>query len=132
MGVRNYDIDLDSGVATFLPEAGEPLDLAAVKEAVDRAGFELLWLELEVEGTLSRARDPDGNERPGLTVASTGQRFLLYPAESEQERAGYARVVEWLDAPESRVVIHGRAHSHTGGPPALTVQEVRMLGDGVR
>ena len=132
MGVRNYGIDIDSGVATFLPKAGEPLDLAAVKEAVYQAGFELLWLELEVQGTLSRARDPDGDERPGLTVASTGQRFLLYPGESEQERAGYARIVEWLDAPESQVVIHGRTHSHTGGPPALTVREYRMLGDGAR
>ena len=127
MGVRNFGLDIDSGMATFLPKAGEPLDLAAVEQAVYQAGFEPLWLELEIQGTLSNSIDAEGNERPSLTVASTGQRFLLYAGESEEERTGYSHLVEWLDAAERDVVVRGRAHSHSSGPPAVTVQSFRVL-----
>ena len=130
LGVRNFGLDIDSGVATFLPKAGEPLDLAAVKDAVYQAGFELLWLELDVRGSLGRRTDPNGEERPAVRVADTGQTFLLVAGDSGQDRDAFGLVLEWLDDASSAVVVRGGAHSHPGGPPVITVQDFRVVGDG--
>lgn len=123
VGARNYQFDIDTGIATFLPQVGGPLDLTAVEAAVTEAGFGLLWLDLELLGELSRTQDGDGSAQPALTVGTTGQRFLLYPGESDEEREGYARLTQWLDQPEQAVTVRGRAHAHRTALPALTVRE---------
>ncbi len=127
VGAREYKFDIETGLATYLPREEEAIDLEAVGNAVDQAGFELLGVELQVRGHVSRTTDRDGAERVALTVPSTGQRFLLLPGESDEERRGYARLSEWIDEPERVIVVRGRAHAHEGAAPALTVWVFQVL-----
>ena len=129
LGIHNFDFNMNTGVGIFLLKAEEPFDLLAVKEVMKQSGFELLWLELEVQGALFGASDQEGNVHPALAVASTGQRFLLFPGESEEERAWYDRLSGWVDVAKADVVVRGRAHSHIEGPLVLTVREYDFVID---
>ena len=100
--------------------------MAGIQSAVKESGFELLWLEAEVRGTLHSARDAEGNVRPAVRVEETGQVFLLTEGTTEQEREGYDRLREWLDGSGRTVSVRGRVHAHADSPPGLTVKEFRL------
>ncbi len=105
--------------------------MTGIRSAVKESGFELLWVEAEVRGTLHSARDAEGNVRPAVRVEETDQVFLLTEGTTEQEREGYGRLREWLDGPSRTVSVRGRVHGHADSPPGLTVREFRLV-DGVR
>ncbi len=127
VGARDMEFDIDAGIGTFLPKEGEPVDLSGIRRAVREAGFDLLWLEARVRGSLRRAVGEADDVRLAVVVPSTGQRFVLVEGGTEEERRGYARLIEWLEAPGRAVEVRGRAHPHEGAPSALTVREYRLL-----
>ncbi len=106
-----------------MPEAGVPVDPAAVEEAVDDAGFELLWLDLECLGVLSNANTCGSSEAPILTVPSTGQAFVLCAEQSDGGHDGYTRICEWLDSPDQAITVRGRVLLVDGKHTALSVRE---------
>ncbi len=104
--------------------------MSEIRSAVEESGFELLWIEAEVRGTLQSASDPSGTVRPAVQVKETGQVFLLTEGTTEQEREGYDRLEEWLDGPNRTVSVRGRVHGHVDSPPGLTVKESRLVDTG--
>ena len=104
--------------------------MTEIRNAVKESGFELLWLETQVRGTLQRAKDPSGTVRPGVRVKETGQVFLLTEGTTQQEREGYGRLKEWLDEPNRIVSVRGRVHGHVDAPPGLTVKEFHLVDGG--
>ncbi len=129
-GARDFKFDIDTGVGSFLPAKAKPVDLSEIEEVVKESGFELLWLEAQVRGTLQSARDPSGTVRPAVQVKETGQVFLLIEGTTEQEREGHGRLKEWLDGPSRTVSVRGRVHGHVDSPPGLTVKEFRLDDEG--
>ncbi len=101
--------------------------MTGIRSAVKESGFELLWVEAEVRGTLHSARDAEGNVHPAVRVEETGQIFLLTEGTTEPEREGYGRLEEWLDGPTRTVSVRGRVHAHADSPPGLTVREFRLV-----
>ncbi len=129
-GARDFKFDIDTGVGSFLPPNDKPVEITEVQDAVKESGFELLWLEAQVRGTLQSAKDPSGTVRPGVRVKETGQVFLLTEGTTQQEREGYGRLKEWLDEPNRIVSVRGRVHGHVDAPPGLTVKEFRLDDEG--
>ena len=126
-GVRNFKLDMETGLSSFLLATGQPIDFAEIQRAVKESGFELLRLEARVRGTLNRAPDPTGTARPTVRVEETGQVFVLVEGTTDEERQRYARLLEWLDDERGpKVVVRGRIHPHVGAPPGLSVLEFRV------
>ena len=125
--MRDFKFDIDTGLGSFLPPKDKPVDMSEIQNAVKESGFELLWLEAQVRGTLQSARDPSETVRPAVQVKETGQVFLLTEGTTEQEREGYGRLREWLDEPSRTVSVRGRVHAHADSPPGLTVREFRLV-----
>ena len=126
-GARAFDLDIDTGTGILLPPEGEPVDTGQLAEAVKKAGFELLRLELEVRGRLGHVRSPDGDEIPAVEVESTGQSFAILEGDSDREHAAWARLSPSLESPDSSISVRGRVHRHEGGPTGLFVNDFRML-----
>ncbi len=124
--MREFKFDIDTGIGSFLPPKGKPIDVSAIQAAVKESGFELLWLEAQVRGVLQGGVDPTGSSRPALRVEETDQLFWLTEGTTEEERGGYSRLREWLNGPSRHVVVRGRVHSHIGSPPGLTVRTFRL------
>ncbi len=118
--MRNYELDLTSGVATFLPEEGELLNLAAVEEATESAGFEALELQLQLRGELSLS----GGELI-LTVPESEEEFPLLEGTQPSEQAAYERLTEFArQATGQRVVVRLRAERSGGRDYRYTVLEI--------
>ena len=98
----------------------------ALENAIAKAGFELLGLELEVRGRLGRARGPTGDEFPSLKVESTGQSFALLEGDSDREHEAWARLSPHLDREGAAVWVRGGVHRHEEGPTGLLVNDFRM------
>ena len=126
-GARAFDLDIDTGTGILLPPLGEPLHPDQLKEAVKKAGFELLGLELEVRGRLGYVRLPNGDELPAVEVESTGQSFAILAGDSDREHEAWARLSPRLENPDSSVSVRGRVHRHEGGPTGIFVNDFRML-----
>ena len=129
-GARDFKFDIDTGLGSFLPRKDKPVDVSEIQNAVKESGFELLWLEARVRGTLQSARDPSETVRPTVHVKETGQVFLLTEGTTEQERENYGRLKEWLDGPSRTVSVRGRVHGHVDSPPGLSVKEFRLVDGG--
>ena len=123
MGAPDFSFDIDTGWGTLVPEAERPLDLEALDQAVQQAGFELLELELRLRGALSSVPDPEGGERPAVTIAASGQRFLLHAGATDDERDVFARLEAELGDSPRAVEVYGRAHGGAG----LSVQDFQWL-----
>ena len=76
-GARAFTFDIDTGEGSLLPAEDEPIDFGELESAVKDSGFELLWIEARVRGTLRTAADPSGAKRPALVVENPRQTFLL-------------------------------------------------------
>ncbi len=129
-GARDFKFDIDTGVGSFLPAEGKPVDIPEIQAAVKESGFVLLWLEAQVRGVLQGGMDPTGSSRPALRVEETDQLFWLTEGTTKEEREGYSRLREWVNGPSRHVVVRGRAHSHVGSPPGLTVRNFRLVQGG--
>ena len=128
-GARAFDLDIDTGTGILLPPSGEPLHTDQLEDAVKKAGFELLGLELEVRGRLGHVRSPDGNEVLAVEVDSTGQSFVILEGDSDREHEVWARLSSNLGSPDSSISVRGRVHWHEGGPTGLFVNDFRMLDE---
>ncbi len=124
--MREFKFDIDTGIGSFLPPKGKPIDVSAIQTAVKESGFELLWLEAQVRGVLQDGKDPTGAERPSLRVEETGQLFWLVEGTTDEERQNYDRLRQWVNGPDRHVVVRGRLHSHAGAPPGLTVRRFQI------
>ncbi len=92
-GARGFKIDIDTGRGSFLPPKGKPVDFAAIQVAVKEAGFELLWLEAQVRGTLMNAKDAAAARvQPAIKADGSGQVFLLIEGKTDAEHEGFARL----------------------------------------
>ena len=127
-GARDFTFDIDTGVGSLLPPEGKPIDFGEIQGAVKDSGFELLWIEARVRGTLRTASDPSGTDSPVLEVESPRQVFTLIEGTTEEERRGYGRLRESAEGRELRVLVRGRVHAHVDGPPGLTVLDYRVDG----
>lgn len=65
-------VSLRKGSFAFTPKPDRPVSFAALRDAIDRAGYTLYSAEVVVAGTLAR----DG-QRWSLSTGSAGQRFVL-------------------------------------------------------
>ncbi len=126
-GARAFDLDIDTGTGILLPPLGEPLHPDQLEEAVKKAGFELLGLELEVRGRLGHVRSPNGDDVPAVEVDSTGQSFAILEGDSDREREAWARLSPNLESRNSSISVRGRVHRHEGGPTGLFVNDFQML-----
>ena len=122
-GARSFTLNLDTGRATLLPPAGAALDPEALDRAVSDAGFELLGLELEVQGLLH----PGGGGNPTLEVQDTGQSFALIRGHSDHELEVWERFAPGLDRDGAHLWVRGRIHSHHDGPTALELSDFRFF-----
>lgn len=101
--------------------------MAAINAAVDDAGFELLWLELQLRGTLHSSSRENDDGRLTLMVTGTAQKFLVDSGVTDAERDAYAQLSPWIDQPERLILLRGRANAHPGTLPAITVLDARLL-----
>lgn len=125
-GARAFDFDIDTGTGVLLPPEDQELRIPELEEAVENAGFELLGVELEVQGRLTPALGPSGERLPSVEVESTGQSFAILEGDSDREHEAWARLFPHLDnAPSSSIWLRGRVHSHETGPTALFVNDFR-------
>lgn len=126
MGAREFSFDLDTGWGALEPPADSPLDLSAVDEAVRQAGFELLGVQLDLQGRLRPAGG--GRDGPELELVRSGQRILLLEGGSDGQREAWSRLSTQLDREGLSLRIRGPAHEHVDGPLALTVGEFEVVG----
>ena len=111
----------------LLPATGEPFDIQRLDETVEKAGFELLGVELAVRGRLERLPGPGGAEVPAIEVDTLDQHFALVEGDSEHEREVWARLSPRLDERGATLLIRGRPHPHAVGPLGLFVTDFRFL-----
>ncbi len=128
-GARDFKFDIDTGTGSFLPAKAKPVDLSEIEKVVKESGFQLLWLEASIRGTLHSASDPGGFVRPAVRVNQTGQVFLLIEGTTEKEREGFSHLTEWLDGTGKSVAVRGTVHGYADAPPGLTAREFRIIED---
>ena len=75
--------DIKRGIGFFIPKSDKPVSLAALKDALKKAGYELASVEMTVAGTLAR----DG-EKWLLVARQTNQRFALEGKEATSVLVG--------------------------------------------
>jgi len=116
-GVTSVDVRLDEGRLALRLEPGNTAKTAALEAAVEKAGFELAGLAIEVRGTLATEADETWLE------AGTGQRFLLREAETDGdgdsagERPLSSATRARLSADDrGRVLVSGRVLGGTDAP----------------
>lgn len=110
-GVTSVDVRLDDGLLQLRLEPGNSATTAALEAAVEKAGFELAGLAIEVRGTL------DIEETETWLEAHGGQRFLLLEAEGDGERPLSPATREWLRVDDQgRVVASGRVLGGADAP----------------
>ena len=126
-GARAFDLDIDTGTGVLLPPEGQALRVEQLEEAVKKAGFELLGVELEVRGRLSHVVGPNGDELPAVEVESTGQSFAIFEGDTDREHEAWARLSPHLESPGSSISLRGRVHRHETGPTGLLVNDFRLL-----
>ena len=125
-GARKFDFDIDSGVGSLLPPAGKPVDFDAIRAGVKTSGFELLWIEARVRGTLRSTSDPSGGSQPSVEVESPRQAFALIAGPTDEERRGYRRLRASAAGRELEVRVHGRVHAQSSAATALTVLDFEI------
>lgn len=102
-GVTSVEVLLDEGRLELRLAPGNWATTAALGAAVEKAGFELAGLALEVRGTLAV------EETRTWLDAHSGQRFLLLEDEGDGERPLSPAMRERLRPDEQgRVVVSGR------------------------
>ncbi len=75
--------DIKRGIGFFIPKSDKPVSLAALKDALKKAGYELDSVEITITGTLKR----DG-EKWLLIAHPTNQSFDLEGIEATKVLAG--------------------------------------------
>lgn len=110
-GVTSVDVRLDDGLLQLRLETGNSATTAALEAAVEKGGFELAGLAIEVRGTLDIEESETWLEAPG------GQRFLLLEAEGDGERPLSPATRERLRVDDQgRVVASGRVLGGADAP----------------
>jgi len=131
---ERYQADIEAGTITLGWVEDQPLDLQALKRAVQKAGFSTGDIEATVSGRLERQGEgerliwylvPDGLE----------QRFALFqqPAQdgddasvSTLDERTSERVQQAADA-DATMRIRGAVHSHEEGPVGLNVDSLEVV-----
>ncbi len=126
--VRDFTFDIDTGIGSLLPPENEPIDFGELDGAVTEAGFELIWIEARVRGTLQASVDSQRGRQLAVRVENPSQLFILIEGSDEVERQGYNRILEWIDTGSREVVVRGRVHPHAGAAPGLTVRDFTVGG----
>ena len=124
--MQAFQFDINLGIASFLPAKAKPVDIAAFQADVKASGFELLWLEAEVRGSLQITRNAAGDKRHSVLVAGSGQIFVLNEGTTVEERNSYANLEEWSNGASRSVVVSGRIHSVADAEVALTIRNCRL------
>ena len=128
-GARAFDIDIDTGAGVLLPPDGRALRVDELEETAEKAGFELLGVDLEVRGRLERVRGPHGEDVPAVAVECTGQSFAILEGDTDREHEAWARLSPHLEEPGAIVSVRGRVHRHEGGPLGIFVRDFRLMDD---
>lgn len=110
-GVTSVDVRLDEGRLQLRLEPGNSATTEALEAAVEKAGFELASLAIEVRGTLHVAETKTWLEVHG------GQRLLLREAAGDGERPLSPATRERLPVDDrGQVVASGRVRRGTNAP----------------
>lgn len=125
-GARAFDLDIDTGSGVLLPPEGQELRVSELEKTVEKAGFELLGVELEVQGRLTYVTTSIGEEVPAVKVEGSGQSFAVLEGDSDREGRAWARLSPHLENRGSILTVRGRVHSHEGGPVGLFVNDFRL------
>jgi len=116
-------------VATLGFKKGQQLDLPALKKAATDSGFELMWIELVLRGSLISVKGPDHGESLAIHLARTGQTVFLGPGDSEKTRSNFRKAAGWAAQGLTYLEIRGRAHAHPGAAPGMTISMVKKLAN---
>lgn len=110
-GVTSVEVRLDEGLLELRLDPGNSATTAALEAAVEKAGFELAGLAIEVRGTL------DVDETETWLEAHAGQRFRLLEADGDGERPLSPAAREGLPADDrGRVAASGRVLGGADAP----------------
>ena len=122
-GVNQVEVLLDEGRIRVMFFAKNTATVRDIEMAVDDAGFQLLGLSVDVEGSLV--------EDDGAMVLQAGDasRFRLVEsnAETVQQLSPETELQVRTKAGGGRVLISGEVHSHRNALPALLVERVESV-----
>jgi len=124
-GARAFDLDIDTGTGVLLPPEGRQLRVSELEKAVENAGFELLGVELEVQGRLAHIRTSMGEELPAVKVEATGQVFVILEGDSDREHEAWAGLSPHFKDYSSVMMVRGRVHQHEEGPVGIFLNDFR-------
>ena len=101
LGADHVELDTWEGWARYQLAEPRMLDVARIVNAVERADYTLLGLELRLSGRVVRGppEDREAGEVLWLEVEGTGQRWEIRGAHADSVSAAYrTRVSDWTEA----------------------------------
>ena len=123
-GVADVEIDLKTGLATVDLAPGATPDVAALRKAVEKAGFTPRDITLTAIGTLALE-----DSSVFLNIRGSEQRYLLFEKGREDgppffDAERFKELSAWAQS-ATPVAVTGTVHQHADGPPGLSADKLK-------
>lgn len=122
-GVAAVEVAMEKGTATVTAAEEGSIDVAAIPEAVRKAGFTPGPVQVVALGTVRRDTRGDGPVRRVLGTGDGGPDFLLVNLSAEQRRA-----IDELSGTGSPARVTGEVHFHADELPGLAPERIEKAG----